>query len=277
MLGESLLVTPILQKSTTQGSRILLRHSYAHACWERPSSSLLSSRSPPLKVVGSCCGIFALRIGEIGLPGGLIHIMIGTSYSHRVPSPSPPFLQRSEGRKKSFERGNYLSYRSLPLKVGSYCGIFALRIVRLDCQEGSHMLGESLLVTPVLQKSTTQGSRILLRHSYAHTCWERPSSSLLSSRSPPLKVVGSFCGIFALRIGEIGLPGGLIHIMIGTSYSHRVPSPSPPFLQRSEGRKKSFERGNYLSSRSLPLKVGSYCGIFALRIVRLDCQEGSCI
>jgi alpha-glucosidase (family GH31 glycosyl hydrolase) len=41
-------------------------------------------------------------------------------------------------------------------------------------REGSHMLGEALLVTPVLQKSTTQG-RILLRHSCAHTCWGRPS------------------------------------------------------------------------------------------------------
>jgi alpha-glucosidase (family GH31 glycosyl hydrolase) len=34
-------------------------------------------------------------------------------------------------------------------------------------REGSHMLGEALLVTPVLQKSTTQGSKFLLRHSCA--------------------------------------------------------------------------------------------------------------
>jgi hypothetical protein len=36
-------------------------------------------------------------------------------------------------------------------------------------REGTHMLGEALLVTPVLQKSTTQG-RIFLRHLCAQNC-----------------------------------------------------------------------------------------------------------
>ncbi len=70
------------------------------------------------------------------------------------------------------------------------------------------MLGEALLVTPVLQKSTTQGSKIFLRHLCAQNC-------------------------------EIGLPGGLMHIMIGTSYSHWVPtSPFPSVLKAGKNHLK---------------------------------------